>query len=293
MSNRSGGAGPSPEPPADPGGGGDGRSSPREAAALPDPGGFDAHTHMDILGLPVDGVLDAARALGIGRVVNVGCDLPSSRWSVSAAAGHPDVYAAVAVHPNDTSKVDDRRAETLAEIAALAASPKVVAVGETGLDYYRDWSPRPVQRDWFRAHIEIARAAGKAVMIHDREAHEDVLSILAEYAPWPPDRVIFHCFSGDAALAARCAEAGYVMSFAGNVTFKNADALREAAVAAPAELLLAETDAPYLTPVPHRGKPNTPAMTAYTIRFLAGLKNMDVADFCELLQSTGKRVFGW
>jgi TatD DNase family protein len=260
---------------------------------IPDPGGFDAHTHMDILGLPVDGVLDAARAAGIARVVNVGCDLPSSRWSVSAAAEYPDVYATVAIHPNDTAKVDDRRAEVLAELAALAASPKVVAIGETGLDYYRDWSPRAVQREWFRAHIELARTAGKAVMIHDREAHEDVLSILAEYAPWPPCTVIFHCFSGDAALAARCAEAGYLMSFAGNVTFKNADALRAAVLVAPAELLLAETDAPYLTPVPHRGKPNSPALTAYTIRYLAALKNIDITDFCATLQATGTRVFGW
>ena len=260
---------------------------------LPEPGGFDAHTHLDILGLPVDGVLDAARALGIRRVVNAGCDLPSSRWSVSAAEEYADVYAAVAIHPNDTAKVDDRRDEVLAEIAALAAAPKVVAVGETGLDYYRDWSPPAVQRDWFRAHIEIARAAGKAVMIHDREAHEDVLSILAEYAPWPPGSVMFHCFSGDAAMAARCAEAGYLMSFAGNVTFKHAGSLREAALVAPAELMLAETDAPYLTPVPHRGKPNSPAMTAYTIRYLAALKNLDVSDFCARLQSTGTRVFGW
>src|ERR1700735_5519680 len=120
---------------------------------LPEPGGFDAHTHMDILGLPVDGV----RAAGISRVVNVGCDLPSSLWSVSAAAEHEDVYAAVAIHPNETAKVDDRRAEVLAELTSLAASPKVVAVGETGLDYYRDWSPRSLQREWFRAHIEIAR----------------------------------------------------------------------------------------------------------------------------------------
>jgi TatD DNase family protein len=260
---------------------------------LPDPGGFDAHTHMDIVGLPVDGVLAAARAAGIHRAVNVGCDLPSSRWSVSAAHEYPSVYAAVAIHPNDTAKVDGCRAEVLAEIAALAAAPKVVAVGETGLDYYRDWSPPPVQRDWFRAHIEIARAAGKAVMIHDREAHEDVLSILAEYAPWPPDSVIFHCFSGDAAMAARCAEAGYLMSFAGNVTFKNAGPLREAAAVAPAALMLAETDAPYLTPVPHRGKPNSPAMTAYTIRFLAALKNLDLTDFCATLQQTGSRVFAW
>jgi TatD DNase family protein len=264
-----------------------------DEAALPKPGGFDAHTHMDILGLPVDAVMAAARAAGIRQVVNVGCDLPSSRWSVSAAAEHPDVYAAVAIHPNDTAKVDAERDKVLAELAELAAAPKAVAVGETGLDYYRDWSPPQVQRDWFRAHIELARAAGKAVMIHDREAHDDVLAILAEYGPWPPYSVIFHCFSGDAAMAARCAEAGYLMSFAGNVTFKNADSLREAAREAPVELMLAETDAPYLTPVPHRGKPNSPALTAHTIRYLAELKNMDLPDFCAVLQANGARVFAW
>ena len=261
--------------------------------ALPGPGGFDSHTHMDIMGLPVDGVLAAARAVGIGRVVNVGCDVPSSRWSVACADEYPEVYAAVAIHPNETSAADARRGEVLAEIASLAKSPRVVAIGETGLDYYRDWASPATQRDWFRAHIEIAQRTGKALMIHDREAHADVLSILAETGPWPPYSVIFHCFSGDAAMAAQCAEAGYVMSFAGNVTFKNADALREAALVAPPELMLAETDAPYLTPVPQRGKPNSPAMTAHTIRFLADLKNLDVADFCARLQSTGARVFGW
>jgi TatD DNase family protein len=264
-----------------------------EDVRLPEPGGFDSHTHMDIMELPVDGVLAAARAAGIGRVVNVGCDLPSSRWSVACAGEYPDVYAAVAIHPNETSDVDARRDEVLAELSSLAESPRVVAIGETGLDYYRDWADPGVQRDWFRAHIEIARRTGKTLMIHDREAHADVLSILAETGPWPPYSVIFHCFSGDAAMAAECAEAGYVMSFAGNVTFKNADPLREAALVAPAELMLAETDAPYLTPVPHRGKPNSPAMTAYTIRFLAELKQLDVAEFCGHLQSTGARVFGW
>jgi len=260
---------------------------------LPYPGAFDAHTHMDTMGLPVDGVLAAARSAGVLRVVNVGCDIPSSEWSVACAAEYPEVYAAVAIHPNETGPVDAARDTVLASIEALAATPKVVAIGETGLDYYRDWSPRDVQRAWFRAHIEIARRTGKTLMIHDRDAHADVLSILAEYAPWPPYSVIFHCFSGDAAMAALCAEAGYVMSFAGNVTFKNADELREAAVAAPAELLLAETDAPYLTPVPHRGKPNSPAMTAHTVRFLASLKNLDLADFCATLQATGARVFAW
>jgi TatD DNase family protein len=261
--------------------------------ALPEPGGFDSHTHMDIIGLPVDGVLAAARAAGIGRVVNVGCDLPSSRWSVDCASEYADVYAAVAIHPNETGAVYREHEPVLVAIEALARAPKVVAIGETGLDYYRDRSAPEVQQAWFRAHIEIARRTGKALMIHDRDAHDDVLSILEEYAPWPPYSVIFHCFSGDAAMADRCAAAGYLMSFAGNVTFKNADALREAALVAPPELMLAETDAPYLTPVPHRGKPNSPAMTAYTIRFLAGLKNLDVADFCAQLQSTGARVFAW
>jgi TatD DNase family protein len=248
---------------------------------------------MDIMGLPVDGVLAAAHAVGIGRVVNVGCDPPSSRWSVSCAAEYDSVYAAVAIHPNETAGLDARRDQVLAEIEAMAESPKVVAIGETGLDYYRDWSPPPVQRDWFRAHIAIAKRTGKALMIHDREAHDDIVEILDETGPWPPCSVIFHCFSGDARMAARCAEAGYVMSFAGNVTFKNAEPLREAARAAPAELILAETDAPYLTPVPHRGKPNAPAMTAYTVRFLAALKNLDVPDLCDRLQTTGARVFGW
>jgi len=268
------------------------RLSPGESP-LPAPGGFDSHTHMDIMGLPVDGVLAAARAVGIGRVVNVGCDLPSSRWSVAAANEYDEVYAAVAIHPNETSSLDSVRDEVLAEIESLAASPRVVAIGETGLDYYREWAAPPVQREWFRAHIEIARTVGKTVMIHDREAHEDVLSILDEYAPWSPYSVIFHCFSGDAVMARRCAEAGYVMSFAGNVTFKNASSLREAASVAPAELMLAETDAPYLTPVPHRGKPNSPAMTAHTIRFLADLKNIPLDDFCAHLQSTAARAFAW
>jgi TatD DNase family protein len=262
-------------------------------ALLPEPGAFDAHTHMDVMGLPVDGVLAAAAAAGIKRVINVGCDLPSSRWSVSCAAEHPDVYAAVAIHPNETGAVYREREPVLAALTDMAESPRVVAIGETGLDYYRDYSSRDVQQAWFRAHIDLARRTGKALMIHDRDAHEDVLSILEEYAPWPQYSVIFHCFSGDVAMAERCAAAGYVMSFAGNVTFKNAVPLQEAARFAPAQLMLAETDAPYMTPVPHRGKPNSPAMTAYTVRFLAALKNLDLAEFCTQLQATGTRVFGW
>jgi TatD DNase family protein len=287
------------------------------AVTLPAPGAFDSHTHLDMAtekaGANVSELLDAARSVGIRRMVNVGCDLPSSRWSVAAAGEYSDVYAAVAMHPNDLpgpergarrESRDDppypsyapdsaEGAAVLAEIEALAASPRVVAVGETGLDYYWGDTQPELQRDWFRAHIEIARRLGKPVMIHDRDAHDDVLATLAEYAPWPPYSVIFHCFSGDGKMAARCAESGYVMSFAGTVTFKNAESLRDAASVAPPELMLAETDAPFLTPVPHRGKTNHPALTACTIAFLAELKGLALADFCAQLQSTGQKVFGW
>jgi TatD DNase family protein len=158
------------------------------------------------------------------------------------------------------------------------------------LDYYWDDVEPRIQQEWFRAHIGIAKQAGKTLMIHDRDAHEDVLRILAEEGP--PERVVFHCFSGDAAMARRCADAGYVLSFAGTVTFTNAPELREAAAAAPAGLILAETDAPLLTPMPHRGKLNTPAMVAHTIRRLASVKQVSVEDMCALVTATGERMFG-
>jgi TatD DNase family protein len=260
---------------------------PLPAAAL------DAHCHLDLIEQPAGEVLAAARAAGITRVITVGVDLPSSRWSADHAAPGDGVYAAVAIHPNETAAAASspaQRDEVLAEIARLAALPQVRAVGETGLDYYRDYAPRAQQRDWFRAHIAIAKQSGKALMIHDREAHDDVLAILD--AEGPPEQVVFHCFSGDAAMAKRCADAGYVMSFAGNLTFANAPALREAAAAAPADLLLVETDAPFLTPVPHRGKPNTPAMVAHTVRFLADVRQIGVEDMCRLVTATGERMFG-
>jgi TatD DNase family protein len=254
---------------------------------------LDSHTHLDLIGQPVPDILAQARAAGIARVVTVGVDLPSSRWSAECAAGHADVYAAVAIHPNDTARAAPsaaQREEVLAEIASLAALDQVVAVGETGLDYYRDSAPPRVQQDWFRAHIEIAKQAGKALMIHDRDAHEDVLAILD--ADGPPERVIFHCFSGDAEMAKRCAEAGYIMSFAGNVTFSSAGKLRDAAAAAPLGMILAETDAPFLTPVPHRGKLNSPMMTAYTLRALAEVKQVPVTALCEAVTATAGRAFG-
>jgi TatD DNase family protein len=243
--------------------------------------------------LPVDEVLAQAQSVGIMRVVTVGTDLASSRWVAQCSQQHRDVYAAVAIHPNETAAAASspaQRAEVLAQIAALAALDQVRAVGETGLDYYRDSAPPELQQEWFRAHIQIAKQAGKALMIHDRDAHDDVLRILDEEGP--PDQVIFHCFSGDAAMAKRCADAGYVLSFAGNVTFANAQPLRDAAAAAPAELILAETDAPFLTPVPYRGRPNAPAMVATTLRALADVKQLAVADMCAAVAATGERLFG-
>jgi TatD DNase family protein len=259
---------------------------------LPRPA-LDSHAHLDMMGAPVPEVLAAARAAGIARVVTVGTTLESSRWSARCAGEHDAVYAAVAIHPNDTGGAAAAGVPAdavLAEIGALAALPRVVAVGETGLDYYRHHAAPDVQRWWFREHIKIAKRAGKALMIHDREAHADVLRILEEEGP--PSRVVFHCFSGDAAMVKQCAEAGYVMSFAGNVTFANARPLREAAAAAPAELLLAETDAPFLTPVPSRGRPNSPAMAAYTVRCLAEVKGLDLAELCDVITATAERTFG-
>jgi TatD DNase family protein len=208
----------------------------------------------------------------------------------------------VAIHPNEIQAVSaevgtgapapgsSAAAEVLAGIEELAARPRVVAVGETGLDYYRHHAAPDAQRWWFREHIAIAKRSGQALMIHDREAHADVLRILEEEGP--PDRVVFHCFSGDVAMVKQCAEAGYVMSFAGNVTFANAQPLRDAAAAAPAGLILAETDAPFLTPVPNRGKPNEPALTADTLRCLAEVKGLDLADLCDTVTATAQRSFG-
>ena len=271
---------------------------------------FDSHCHLDLLDpgmaggsvpsgseAPPDGsvppgpalpqVLADARAAGVCRVVTVGYSVESSRWAAACAARYPAVDAAVAIHPNETGAADDGAFE---EIARLAGLPQVRAIGETGLDYYRDWSDRGVQQEWFRAHIGLAKQAGKALVIHDRAAHDDVLRILAEEGP--PQQVVFHCFSGAAEMVKTCADAGYFMSFAGNVTFANAGELREAARAVPAGLLLVETDAPYLTPVPHRGKKNAPAMIPHTLRCLAEVRGVAADELGAEIMQTGERIFG-
>ncbi|GAA3837321.1 TatD family hydrolase [Sphaerisporangium flaviroseum] len=267
---------------------------------------FDSHCHLDIMvgdrkassGDPValaaqaaaggvERILAEARAVGVTRLVTIGYDLRSSRWNAETARDHEGIYAGVAIHPNEAHAATP---EVLAEIEKLAREPHVRAVGETGLDYYRDWASRADQDASFRAHIEIAKRTGKALVIHDREAHDDVLRVLAEEGA--PDVVVFHSFSGDAGMARRCVDAGYFLSFSGPVTYKNAADLREAARVTPPELVLVETDAPYLPPVPHRGKPNAPYLIPLTMRCLAQVKDMDVDELSRAVSANGERVFG-
>lgn len=248
---------------------------------------FDSHCHLDLLDAPPGQALADAQAVGIDRIVTIGIDLPSSQWCAETAATYDDVWATVAIHPNEAGAATD---EALSEIARLAGLPHVRAVGETGLDYYRDWAEQDAQLRSFRAHIEIAKRAGKALVIHDRQAHWDIVRVLTEEGP--PESVVFHCFSGDVELAKTCADAGYYMSFAGNLTFKNAADLRDAAAVAPADSLLVETDAPFLTPVPHRGKPNASYLVPHTLRTLADLRGDDTEKLAAAVSRNGDRVFG-
>jgi TatD DNase family protein len=249
----------------------------------------DSHAHLDLMGVPIPETLLEAMGAGVEPIMTVGIDVPSSQWAASTAAREPGIYAAVAVHPNNSGvELPDDDYE---EIARLAALPQVRAVGETGLDHYRT---RPdghaAQEMAFRRHIAIAKDTGKALVIHDRDAHDDVLRVLAEEGA--PDVTVFHCFSGDAQMAQVCAHAGYFMSFAGNLTFRNAEGLRAAAGAVPAELLLVETDAPFLTPMPYRGRPNAPYLVPFTVRALASLRNVDLAELCSVLAGNWTKAFG-
>lgn len=246
----------------------------------------DAHCHLDLMDGDVAANLAAAQAVGVRRVVTIGVDVPTSQWSAQAAEQYDDVYAAVAMHPNEAHLADDA---ALQEIARLAGLPNVVAVGETGLDFYRDTATEAQQQASFRAHIQIAKDSGKALVIHDREAHDAVLQALADEGA--PDRVVFHCFSGDAAMARICADRGYVMSFAGNLTFKNAQHLRDALAVAPLDLLLVETDAPFLTPMPHRGQPNAPYLIPLTVRAMAAVKAVDEDEMAAALGANAARIF--
>jgi TatD DNase family protein len=257
----------------------------------------DAHTHLDACGATdpsgVRAALDRAAAVGVAAVVTVADDMAAARWVVQAAHWDQRVFAAVALHPTRTAGMTGAER---AELERLARDPRVVAVGESGLDYYwtradpRCASPQQ-QQDAYRWHIELAKRVGKPLMIHDRDAHEDVLAVLAQEGA--PASVVLHCFSGDAAMARACVDAGYILSFSGTVTFRNAKALREAALLVPDEQLLVETDAPYLTPHPHRGRRNEPVNLPYTIRDLAVLRGQDVAELAAASRAVAERVFGF
>ncbi|GAA2385461.1 TatD family hydrolase [Streptomyces glaucosporus] len=258
----------------------------------------DSHTHIDMQDAGVAETIAAAAEVGVTTLIQVGCDLERSRWSARAAAEHDAVWAAVALHPNEAPRLalgeggPKALDAALEGIAELAARPEVLGVGETGLDYYRTGPEgRDAQQYSFRRHIELAKRLDKALVIHDREAHDDVLRILEEEGA--PERTVFHCFSGDAAMAKVCAAKGWFMSFAGNVTFKNARPLRDALAAAPPELLLVETDAPFLTPAPYRGRPNAPYLIPYTLRAMAEVKGMTEDALAGHIAANTARAFGY
>ncbi|MGC5332753.1 TatD family hydrolase [Micromonospora sp. DT62] len=272
---------------------------------------LDSHTHLDITvseaGVPPQPRADrdagvvpvedpvavavaVAASVGVDRLVQVGVDVASSRWGADVADSHPAVLATVALHPNEAPRLPDLD-EALREIEALAARDRVRGIGETGMDFFRTGEEgRAVQEESFRAHIAIAKRYGKALVVHDRDAHADVLRILDDEGA--PDTVVLHCFSGDADFARECVRRGYLLSFAGTVTFGSAAALREAAALTPVEQILVETDAPYLTPMPHRGRPNASYLIPLTVRSLAETTGTDLDELCAAVSATGDRVFG-
>lgn len=263
----------------------------------------DTHCHLDIADgdagaewLGVDDAVARAAAVGVTRIVQVGCDLPSARWSVVAAAEHPALVATVALHPNEAPRILEREGRAAldaayAEIAELAALPQVRGVGETGLDFFRTGEDgRGVQEESFRRHIALAKELGKALVIHDRDAHADVIRVLESEGA--PEHVVFHCFSGDADMARYCTDRGWYLSFAGTVTFKNAAPLRESVAVAPLDRVLVETDAPYLTPTPYRGRPNASYLVPLTVRAMAENAGVDEDAMATALWDNAQRVFG-
>ena len=256
----------------------------------------DNHCHLDIgrdgdAALPVEEAVAAAAAVGVPRIVQIGCDLRRAPWAVEAAATHDALVAGVALHPNEAPRVPDLDA-ALAEIERLARShDKVRAVGETGLDSFRTGEEgRAVQEESFRRHIDLAKRLDKTLVIHDRDAHEDVLRIIDDEGA--PDRWVMHCFSGDPAFARACLDRGAHLSFAGTVTFKNAEPVREAARIVPLDKMLVETDAPFLTPTPHRGRTNASYLVPLTVRTLADLRKDDLETLCAAIDANTETAFG-
>lgn len=264
--------------------------------ALPVPT-VDAHAHIEIVtneapdSDAVRKVLDDAKSVNVDRIVQVGYSAEQSQWCVDMANAFPGrVLAAVALHPNEAPVVEDLEADW-AIIEKLAQEPRVRAIGETGLDYFRTPPElRMRQQDSFKWHIDLAKRTNKALVIHDRDSHEDVLSLLLEVGA--PEKTVFHCFSGDVEMAKICIDRGYILSFAGTMTFKNAPALRDAVKLVPHDQLLVETDSPFLAPMPHRGALNTPAQIANIVRAMAAERNEDVAELATALSDNAERIFG-
>jgi len=271
----------------------------RQPAPLPEPlnvNCVDAHAHIEIItnsapdAPEVGKVLADAKSVGIDRIVQVGYSAEQSEWGVKLAEHWPNVLAAVALHPNEAPVIEDLEAD-LAKIEELATHPRVRAIGETGLDFFRT-EPQLQERQKysFRRHIDLAKRVNKALVIHDRDAHRAVLDLLTEEGA--PEKVIFHCYSGDAEMARECIEKGYILSFAGTLTFKNAPALREAVKLVPKAQLLVETDSPFLAPMPHRGSLNTPAQIPTILRFMAEERGDDLDELASTISGNCERLFG-
>jgi TatD DNase family protein len=271
----------------------------RQPAPLPEPlnvNCVDAHAHIEIItnsapdAPEIGKVLADAKSVGIDRIVQVGYSAEQSEWGVKLAEHWPNILAAVALHPNEAPVVEDLEAD-LAKIEALSTHPRVRAIGETGLDFFRtEPALQERQKYSFRRHIELAKRVNKALVIHDRDAHRAVLDVLIEEGA--PEKTIFHCYSGDAEMARECIEKGYILSFAGTLTFKNAPALREAVKLVPIDQLLVETDSPFLAPMPHRGSLNTPAQIPTILRFMADERGEDVDELATAISNNCERLFG-
>jgi TatD DNase family protein len=277
-----------------------GRRRDRERPPLPEPlphPVVDNHCHLDIEDgdwLETGEAIARAAQVGVRRIVQIGCDLPGAAWAVSAAAEHPELVAGVALHPNEAPRLaaQGRLEEGLAEIERLAGShPKVRAVGETGLDFFRTGPDgRGAQVESFARHVDLAKRLDKTLVIHDRDAHDAVLDVLD--AEGAPSRWVMHCFSGNPRFARACLDRGAYLSFAGTVTFKNAQPLRDALEITPPDRVLVETDAPFLTPTPYRGRPNASYLVPVTVRAMAEVRGADLEDLCRAIDANTEAAFG-
>ncbi|MDR1790639.1 MAG: TatD family hydrolase [Propionibacteriaceae bacterium] len=268
-------------------------SVPEPPVALPWPV-TDAHTHLsmtaEFTGIQVAELIELARNVGVTRIVDVGTDVADSQAAIEHSLTYPNVLAAIALHPNDAARAGAELPALLSQIEALSQA-KLVAIGETGLDYYRTTEPekQAVQREVFAWHIDLAKRLGLPLMIHERDAHYEVLDVLD--AEGAPAKVMMHCFSGDAAFARECVGRGYWLSFPGNISYPANDYLRAALAVTPREQLLVETDAPFLTPAPHRGRPNASFLIPLTVRYLAEVRGDDLETLCHALHQNASRYF--